>query len=144
MKKTKHPILLASIMIFSVLAAGCCKKSHETFPEKWSEEATTYFNENVPPLNNLPGKVYHYQVIKYQKGKGDFFANSLYIDGKLIENDLPNASQKVGGVSAGQLEGTHVIYTKEEGYKVATKHELGSSIHKALKNTAPVFFRDYL
>jgi hypothetical protein len=144
MSKPKHPTLLAGILIAAVLAAGCGEKSHEVFPETWSEEATTYFNENVPPLKNLPGKVYHYQVIKYKKGKGEFFANSLYIDGKLIENDLPNASQKVGGVPAGQLEGTHIIYTKEEGYKVATKYELGTSIYKALHNTAPIFFRDYL
>lgn len=97
--------MIVAVLVCGALLLGCGKKSYEKWPEKWGEEATSYFNEHVPPLNNLPGKVYHYQVTKYKSGNAEFFANSLYIDGKLIFNDLPNAAHKVGGVSAGQLEG---------------------------------------
>ncbi|VXC94866.1 conserved hypothetical protein [Pseudomonas sp. 8Z] len=124
-----------------VLLAGCGEKTGEVWPEVWSEEATRFFNENVPPLKNLPGEVYHYQVVKR---KGHFYFNTLYIDGRYIEDLRPNGAHKVGGVSAVQLDGVHVVYTRREGYKVATKHEDGHGVYKALMNNYPLFFRDYL
>ena len=136
--------MIVAVLVCGALLLGCGKKSYERWPEKWGEEATSYFNENVPPLNNLPGKVYHYQVTKYRSGNAEFFANSLYIDGELIFNDLPNASHKVGGVSAGQLDGVHIFYSREEGYKVFSKYELPESLHKMLMKNQSVFFRDYL
>lgn len=145
MKKMKLIALVGALVVSVAAVLGCTgQKTNEVWPEKWDAEATAYFNANVPPLKNLPGKVYHFQVVKYEKGKGEFFANSLYIDGKLVENDLPNASHKVGGVSAGQLESVHIVFTAEEGYKVATKYALAGSIQKAVANTLPVFFKDYL
>ncbi len=124
-----------------VLLAGCGEKTGEVWPEVWNEEATRFFNENVPPLKNLPGEVYHYQVVKR---KGQFYFNTLYIDGRYIEDLRPNGAHKVGGVSAVQLDGVHVVYTRREGYKVATRHEDGRGVYKALMNNYPLFFRDYL
>ncbi|UUY09012.1 hypothetical protein LRS11_02975 [Pseudomonas sp. J452] len=124
-----------------IFLAGCGEKSGEVWPEVWSEEATKFFNENVPPLKNLPGKVYHYQVVKR---KGHFYFNTLYIDGRYIEDLRPNGAHKVGGVSAVQLDGVHVVYTKGEGYKVSTLHEDGQGVYKALMNNYPLFFREYL
>jgi hypothetical protein len=81
--------MLAAVLVCGALLMGCGQGSYETWPEKWNEEATSYFNEHVPPLRSLPGKIYHYQVTKYQSGNAEFFANSLYIDGRLVLNDLP-------------------------------------------------------
>lgn len=145
MKKMKLFALVGALVVSVATVLGCTgQKSNEVWPEKWDAEASAYFNANVPPLKSLPGEVYHFQVTKYKSGNAEFFANSLYIDGKLVENDLPNASHKVGGVSAGQLEGVHITYTAEEGYKVATKYAMDTTIHKAIANTLPVFFKDYL
>ncbi|WP_017245125.1 hypothetical protein [Stutzerimonas stutzeri] len=91
----KAKAMLAAVLVCGALLMGCGKGSYETWPEKWDEGATSYFNEHVPPLRNLPGKIYHYQVTKYQSGNAEFFANSLYIDGKLVLNDLPNAAHKL-------------------------------------------------
>jgi len=124
-----------------VLLAGCGEKTGEVWPEVWSEEATRFFNENLPPLKNLPGEVYHYQVVKR---KGHFYFNTLYIDGRYVEDLRPNGAHKVGGVSAVQLDGVHVVYTRGEGYKVSTRYEDGQSVYKALMNNYPLFFRDYL
>ncbi|WP_313313560.1 hypothetical protein [Stutzerimonas nitrititolerans] len=136
--------MLVAMLVCGVLLMGCGKGSYETWPEKWDEEATFYFNEHVPHLRSLPGKIYHYQVTKYQSGNAEFFANSLYIDGKLVLNDLPNAAHKVGGVSAGQLEGMHIFFSSEEGYKVTSKYELPESLHEMLMKNQSGFFRDYL
>ncbi len=70
--------MIVAVLVCGALLLGCGKKSYERWPDKWGEEATSYFNENVSPLNNLPGKVYHYQVIKYRNGNAEFCKLALH------------------------------------------------------------------
>ncbi|PMV86721.1 hypothetical protein C1X35_19165 [Pseudomonas sp. FW306-1C-G01A] len=142
MKKIKLMSVLGALLVAAAVVVGCGgQKNGEVWPAKWDADATAYFNQNVPPLKNLPGKVYHYQVTKVAD---DVYVNALYIDGKFIENLKPNAAQKIGGVAAGQLDGVHIVYSAGDGYKVATRYEFGRTIHQALANNFPVFFKNYL
>lgn len=141
MKKFKFLHWIFGVALVSAIISGCGEKTGEVWPDEWDAEATAYFNKVAPPLHHLPGKVYHYQVVRVD---GSFYFNSLYIDGRFVEDLRPNGAQKIGGVSANQLDGVHVVYSKEEGYKVSTKYEDGRTIYKALVNNFPVFFRQYL
>ncbi|MCO7577818.1 MULTISPECIES: hypothetical protein [Pseudomonas chlororaphis group] len=141
MRKIKKLFLFFGLVLAAISVSGCGEKTGEVWPEKWDVDATGYFNKFAPPLSHLPGKVYHYQVVRVD---GSFYFNSLYIDGQFVEDLRPNGMQKIGGVSANQLDGVHVVYSKEEGYKVSTKYEDGRTIYKALVNNFPIFFRQYL
>lgn len=141
MKKVKFLQWFFGVTLVSAIISGCGEKPGEVWPDEWNAEATAYFNKTVPPMSALPGKVYHYQVVKR---KEHYYYNSLYIDGRFVEDLRPNAAHKVGGVSAIQLDGVHVVYSREEGYKVSTKFEDGRTIYKSLVNNDPVFFKKYL
>lgn len=141
MKKIRRLCLFLGLILAAISVCGCGEKTGEVWPGVWNEEATAYFNKFAPPLHHLPGKIYHYQVVRVD---GGFYFNSLYIDGRFVEDLRPNGAQKIGGVSANQLDGVHVVYSKEEGYKVSTKYEEGRTVYKALVNNFPVFFRQYL
>jgi hypothetical protein len=141
MKKIRRLCLFLSLVVAAISICGCGEKTGEVWPDEWNAEATAYFNKTVPPMSALPGQVYHYQVVKR---KEHYYYNSLYIDGQFVEDLRPNGAHKVGGVSAIQLDGVHVVYSKEEGYKVSTKFEDGRTIYKSLVNNEPVFFRKYL
>lgn len=145
MKKIRIASLAAIPAIaIGLIISGCGSERGEVQPKKIDAEATAYFNKNVPPLNHLPGQTYHLQVRMDDIPGANSCTTSLYIDGRIIDGYPTHAGIKLAGnVGACHFAGSHIIYTKDAGYKIALGNVFKVELKTMVEELPPRFFTQY-
>jgi len=145
MKKIRIASLAAiPALAIGLIISGCGSEKGEVQPDKIDAEATAYFNKNVPPLNHLPGSVYHLQVKRDDSPGTNACITSLFIDGKVIDGYFANATVRIAGtIPACQFIGSHIIYSKNKGYQITLGNAFLKEMRVMAENLPPHMFKSY-
>jgi len=128
LKNNKAALLAIAFGVALLTGCGIGKEKweapHPIVDGDWNPEASAYFNKNVPQLNNLPGDVFHFQVIKREGGRNgvtdsdyDTYKMTVYIDGKVADHSVVPL-QEIRSAT-----GTRIRWVRGEGYSVGYNHE---------------------
>jgi hypothetical protein len=144
--KLKMLTAMAVLVVGGALLTGCDNTSRP-LEGNWDAEASAYFNKHLPPLKNLPGKVYQFQLTERKGERQDQYVNEVFVDGVLVRDITANAGDKIPGTgwSMDYYAGVKIRWSAEEGYKV----DMGPlptyyTIAEMIRGHFPVYYSDYL
>jgi hypothetical protein len=148
--KLKMLTAMAVLVVGSALLTGC-DNTPRPLEGNWDAEASAYFNKHLPPLKNLPGKVYQFQMTLEEGGSQAHFINEVFVDGVLIQDVAATNFDRIPGTNTnmGYYAGVKIRWTDKEGYKVDTGRLPARSFYydviaKMIRGHYPVFYKDYL